>query len=113
MHLHAEENLVVRGVLCGDVAPEVSKYVVGRTALSNDLPVEPRIVVDIDNAAGTRSKASLDQRIVLHQVSLVDGTRGDVVRQELPANWETEDVETVVIDEVLHLSGTVCPVVLR
>ena len=67
--------------------------------------------MDINDAACASSQARLDKCVVLLEVVLVEGAGKHVVGQELPANRETEDVEAVVVDEVLHLAGTIVTVV--
>ena len=68
--------------------------------------------MDVDDAAGSGSQACLDQSVVFGKVGLIQGSGEDVVREELPADGETEDVEAIVVDEVLHLPSTVRAVVL-
>ena len=68
--------------------------------------------MDINDAACARGQARLNKSVVLREVILVDITRHGIVRQELPANGETEDVKTIVLNEVQHLAETVCTIVL-
>ena len=69
--------------------------------------------MDINDAACARGQARLNKSVVLREVILVDITRHGIVRQELPANGETKDVEPVIVDEMLHLALTVVAVVLQ
>ena len=68
--------------------------------------------MQVNNAASASRKASLNKRIILSEVGRVDISGGSVVRQELPANRETEDVETVILNKVHHLAKTVCAIIL-
>ena len=69
--------------------------------------------MDVNNATSASSQARLDKRVVLLEIVLVDGARKDVVREELPADGQTEHVEAVVVDKVLHLARAVVAVVLE
>lgn len=100
----AERNLGVRLVLGGDLAPEGSELSIGRSTLTNDRTVVAGVVVDVDDAHGcTRVQASLNQLVVVLEVA-VQGA-ADAVDDVLPADWETECVEAVILNEVVHLSG--------
>lgn len=77
------------------------------------LSVPASIVMHVNDAARAGSQASLDKRVVLLEVVLVERTSEHVVGEELPADGETEDVETVVVDKVLHLSSAIMTVVLE
>jgi hypothetical protein len=62
--------------------------------------------VNVDDAhGGTGIQAALDLLVVGGPVVGVEGT-ADGVDQVLPADGETESVEAVVSDEVLHLVET-------
>jgi CO dehydrogenase/acetyl-CoA synthase epsilon subunit len=67
--------------------------------------------VDIDDAAGTGGEAGLDKGIVFYEVVLVEGSSKDVVGEELPSNRKAEHIETIVIDKVLHLAGTIVTII--
>ena len=67
--------------------------------------------MDVNDAAGSVSQACLDQSVGFSKVGLIQGSGEDVVREELPAAGETEDVEAVIVDEVLHLAGAIVAVV--
>jgi len=49
----------------------------------------------------------LNKVVVDRQVGLVESTGHGIIGEELPSNRETESIETVVIDEVLHLAFTI------
>lgn len=76
--------------------------------------IKASVVVHINDARRSSGKAGLHKRIVLDKVVGVKSAAGSgiVVNEELPANRETENVEAIVIDEVLHLAGTVVAIVL-
>ena len=67
----------------------------------------------VHDAARARIQASLDERIVLRPIVLINIAPRDAIRDELPPNGQPEDVEAVVVDEVLHLPRAVRAVVLR
>lgn len=85
----------------------------GATNINTYAFVPASVVVDVNNAACAGIQASLDKGIVLGEVVLIDIGVENIVRQELPSDGETEDVESVVIDEVLHLTFTVVTIVLK
>jgi hypothetical protein len=85
----AKGNLVVALVLGSNLRPKAGKVSVGGTALANDLAVPAGVVVDVDNA-----ESSAGGQAVLDLL---------VVDEELPADGDTEGVEAVVLDEVVHL----------
>ena len=69
--------------------------------------------MDINDAARTRSQACLNESVVFREVILVNIAAHGIVRKELPANGEAEDIESVIVDEVLHLALTIVTVVLQ
>lgn len=69
--------------------------------------------MDINDAACASGQARLNKSIVLLEVILVNVAAHDIVRKELPADRETEDIEAIVVNEVLHLSLTVVAVVCK
>lgn len=69
--------------------------------------------MNINDTARTRGQASLNESVVLRKVILVNITAHDVVSKELPADGETENVEPVIVDEVLHLPLAVVAVVFQ
>ena len=69
--------------------------------------------MDIHNtSSGSSVDASLDKGVVLLKVIFVNGTPKNIVRQELPSNWQPEDIESIVLDEMLHLTFSIVSVVL-
>lgn len=67
----------------------------------------------INDAACASGQARLNKSIVLLEVIFVNVATHDIVCKELPADRETEDIEAIVVNEVLHLSLTVMAVVLK
>jgi len=66
--------------------------------------------VDVDDThRSTRAQAALDEVVVLGQVAGVKGAAKLVVDQVLPSDRETERIEAVVGDEVLHLGNAGSP----
>ena len=68
--------------------------------------------MNINDAACTGGEAGLHERVVFREVRLIDRAGRGVVRKELPAYGKTEDVEAIVVDKVLHLTGAIRAVVL-
>lgn len=72
--------------------------------LRNDIPVPPRIVVDVYDTEGCAGiQTALDQGVVVGEVCRVQGTAEVVVHEVLPGDWETEGVEAILLHEVIHL----------
>lgn len=62
----------------------------------------------------SRRKATyVDQIVILRKVGLIECACSLILSQELPADGETEGIESKVIDEVLHLAFTVMAVILQ
>ena len=53
--------------------------------------------MDINNAVRPGSQASLHERVVQREVRGVECTAEDAVGEVLPAYWEAEGVEAVVL----------------
>ena len=70
------------------------------------------VVVEINDAACTSRETGLNKSVVFGKVRLVDVARRCVVREELPSDGKTEDVESVVVHEVLHLTEAIGTVIL-
>lgn len=102
----AEDDVGVVGVLCSKRRPERGKLVVGGTALADDLAVPAGVVVDVDDALGSRGEAARHQVVVVGKVGGVEVAADDVVGEVLPADAETKHVQVVAAREVLHLRGT-------
>lgn len=97
-------NLVVALVLGSNLRPKAGEVSVGGTALANDLAVPAGVVVDVDNAESSAGgQAVLDLLVVDGPVGGAEGAANLVVDEELPADGNTEGVESVVLDEVVHL----------
>jgi hypothetical protein len=102
----AKSDFVVALVLGSDLGPDASEIVVGGSALADDGAVPTGVVVQVDDAEGGAGvQAALDLGIVDLPVSSVQGA-ADGVDEVLPAHGETEGVEAVVFDEVVHLVET-------
>lgn len=99
-----EGDLVVVLVLSRNLRPKTSELSIGRTSLSNDRAVPTSVVVDVDNAKGGAGvQATLDLFVVGREVVGVKGAAEVVVQQELPSHRNTEGVQAIVVDKVLHL----------
>ena len=100
----AKGDLVVALVLGSNLRPKAGEVSVSGTALANDLAVPAGVVVDVDNAERSAGgQAVLDLFVVDGPVGGAEGAADLVVDEELPANGDTEGVEAVVLDEVVHL----------
>ena len=63
--------------------------------------------MNVDHTVSICGQASLNQLIINSDVLGVERSANLIADQILPTNWETKDVEPIVVDEMLHLSGTV------
>ena len=100
----AKGDLVVALVLGGNLRPKAGEVSVGGTALADNLAVPAGVVVDVDNTESSAGgQAVLDLLVVDSPVGGAEGTADLVVDEELPADGDTEGVETVILDEVVHL----------
>jgi hypothetical protein len=98
-------DLGLAAILGCQLLPNVRQLRVGRSTLADNTTVPSSVVVEIQNTQRcTRAQASLYKTVVLLEVGLVQSCTKLVVEQELPANWQTESVKTVVLDEVVHLT---------
>jgi hypothetical protein len=99
-----EDNLGLAAVLLRKLSPYVRQLRVRWSTLTNNCSIPSSIVVDIEDAQRcTRVQASLYEAIVLCEVVPIQSTAELVVEQELPAHGETESVERVILDKVVHL----------
>lgn len=100
---HAESNLGVALVLGGNLRPDAGELGVGRTALADNGAVPAAVVVEVDDTQCSAGiQAALDLLVVGGPVVGVEGA-ADAVDEVLPTDGDTEGVEAVVVDEVLHL----------
>lgn len=99
-----ESHFAVASIFGGNLTPQARELGVSWPALSDDIAIPPGVIVDVDDAhLGTRAQAALHQIIVGGEVRGVEGTAQVVVDEVLPRDWQTESVEAVVGDEVVHL----------
>lgn len=75
--------------------------------------VPASIVVDINDACGSGVEAGLHKVVVFREVRVDQRSAKDVVSEELPANRQTEGVETIVLNEMIHLSFAVVAIVFE
>lgn len=59
-----------------------------------------------------RLQARLHQFVIFSKIGFVQSTAHNVIDEILPADRESEDVESVVFSKVRHLAGTVVAAVL-
>jgi hypothetical protein len=103
-----ESDLGLRSVLGSKLRPHRGELSVGgTTAAANNLAVPAGVVVEVeDTELSTGVQAVGHLLIVLGEEGGVEVTAELAVDKVLPANGETESVELVVLDEVLHLGLT-------
>ena len=100
----AERNLSVALVLGGNLRPDAGELSVSRSALANNSAVPAAVVVEVDDAERSAGcQAALNLLIEDSPVGGAEGAADSVVDEVLPADRDTESVETVVLDEVVHL----------
>ena len=67
--------------------------------------IEPSIVMEVDNAISIAiGQTYLDESDIFSPVGWVKAPTRSASSEELPGHGETEDVETIIVNEVLHLS---------
>ena len=101
----AESNLRLAGILGSKLAPDGGELGVGgTTAAANNLAVPASVVVEVkDTESGSRVQAVGHLLVVLGEEGGVEVATELAVDKVLPADGETEGVELVVLDEVVHL----------
>jgi hypothetical protein len=103
----AKRNLVVALVLGGNLRPDASELGIGRSALANDGAVPAAVVVQVDDTESSAGvQAALDLLVEDSPVRRAEGAANSVADEILPADGDTEGVEAVVLDEVVHLVET-------
>lgn len=78
------------------------------TRLPNNLAAPASIIVNINNTISTRGQATLNKLIIHGKIVGIQSAAKDVVHKILPANWEPEHVETMVMGEMVHLPNAIC-----
>jgi hypothetical protein len=104
----AESDLRLGSILGSQLRPDGSELSVGgTTAAANNLAVPAGVVVEVEDAElGARVQAVGHLLVVLGEEARVEGAAEVLVDEVLPADGETEGVELVVLDEVVHLGLT-------
>lgn len=91
-------------VLRGNLRPEARELSIGRTSLTNNGTVPTSIVVNVNDAkCGASVQAALNLPVIGGEVVGVESTTEIVVEQELPADGDSECVQTVISGKMLHL----------
>ena len=62
----------------------------------------------IQNTISTRCQTPLHQVIIPREIRWVQCSTQDIVEKELPSSWETEDVHSIIVEEMSHLSVLWC-----
>jgi hypothetical protein len=103
-----ESDLGLRSILGSKLRPDRGELSVGgTTAAANNLTVPAGVVVEVeDTELGAGVQAVGHLLVVLGEEGGVEVATELAVDKVLPANGETESVELVVLDEVLHLGLT-------
>ena len=66
------------------------------------------IVVQVDDAHLRRSlQTALNKLVICCEVGCIEAASEVVVEQVLPADWQAEGVETVVVCKMLHLCNAI------
>ena len=71
------------------------------------LAIIPSVVMDVNYTVCTSIQTCINEHVVVGKLGLVKYTSHLVVREILPADGETEQVVTVVLDKVLHLTKAI------
>lgn len=99
-----ESNLGVPFVLSRELRPKASELGVGRASLPDDRTIPASVVVNVDDTkGGTGVQASLDLLVIGREVVGVKVTTKVVVEQELPSDGDSECIQAIIGNEVLHL----------
>jgi hypothetical protein len=102
----AKSNLGVALVLSCDLRPKTGKLGVSGTTLTDNRAVPTSIIVNVnDTKGGTGAQAALDELVVGREVGRVKVATKVVVEKELPSDGQSESVQAIVVDEVLHLGN--------
>lgn len=66
-------NAALGSILGSNLTPKTGELICRRTVLADDITIESRIVVDIDNAErGTGIKAPLNQRVIICKITRIE-----------------------------------------
>ena len=99
----AEDDVALRGVLLGELSPEIAKLVVRRSALADDAAVPAGVVVHVEDAEGAGGETRLHELVVGAEEGCVERTAEVVVDKVRPSDGKAEEVEVVIGRKVLHL----------
>ena len=80
----------------------------GTTRLTNDLIVPASIVVNVNNTICTCCQATLNKLIIHAKFVGIQRAAQNIVHKILPADWEPEYIEPVVMNKMFHLPYTIC-----
>ena len=108
----AHYYFILLRILCRQLAPQTGEVTVFGSTLTNDLSVPAGVVVNIDNTVSTSDQTSLDQGVVFGEIRRVQRATDLIIDEVLPPNGQSERVQTIVVNEVLHLTRTILTVVL-
>lgn len=100
-----EDDVFIVAVLLGQLTPEGDEIIIRdfSATLSNEVAIETGKVVHVHDAGSAGVQACLDEIVKCLEVVGVKIAAQLVVHKELPANRQTEGIEAVVVDEMLHL----------
>ena len=105
---NAEEDLGLGHEVGSQLAPQARELSVCWSALSDDPTVPSGVVVHIHQTQrGAGVHTTLDELVVVVEVALVKRSTELIIDKVLPRNWQAECVETIRLDEVVHLIDTI------
>lgn len=87
------------------LAPQTGELVVGWAALADNCTVPAGVIVNVDHTVGASGQARLHQVVVLGHVPVVEVAAQLALDQVLPPDVQSEHVELVLLDEMVHLIG--------
>ena len=103
-----ESDLGLRSVLGGQLRPDGGELGVGgAAAAADDGTVPAGVVVEVDDtqlSAGVQAVCNLG--VVLRKERAVEVAAEGIANEVLPADGETEGIELIILDEVVHLGLT-------
>ena len=118
--VHQSEGYpALRRVFASYLAPEASELCCSWPVLTDDLPIESSIVVQVDQTQrSSRVEASRDQLVELRKVVRVDRVAAYIssvvlIDEVLPCHWKPKGVQLDIIDKMVDLCHPIARVDVR